>query len=105
MLAAVEAAGSLLLTDPLHGGAVATRAYAASFEALNCRVVAKGQVNLRAWFCDLESLVFYMKASPFPEDFDPVAHVEPFNRYLAAAAGPHGYETNEASDLLVVQRA
>jgi SAM-dependent methyltransferase len=79
--------------------------YTATFEALGCRLVAKGHVNLRAWFCDLESLVFYMKAAPFPEDFDPVAHFEPFNRYLAAAAGPRGYETNEGSDLFVVQRA
>lgn len=79
--------------------------YVASFEALNFRLVAKGHVNLRAWFCDLESLVFYMKAAPFPEDFDPVAHLEPFNRYLATAAGRRGYETNEGTDLFVVQRA
>lgn len=78
--------------------------YAASFAELGCRVIAKGQVDLRAWFRDLESLVFYLKAAPFPEDFDPVAHLEPFNRYLAAAASPRGYETNDCSDLLIVQR-
>ncbi|MEQ4210178.1 class I SAM-dependent methyltransferase [Actinopolymorpha sp. B9G3] len=76
----------------------------ATFAALDCHIVATGHIDNRAWFCDLESLVFYMKAAPFPEAFDPAAHLEPFNRYLATAAGPRGYETTESWDLLVVQR-
>lgn len=30
--------------------------YCAAFEALNCRVVAKGHVDIRAWFSDISSL-------------------------------------------------
>jgi len=78
--------------------------HAATFESLGCRVEAIGHCDPRAWFCDLESLV-YMKASPLPEELDPKAHLDAFNRYLAAAAGPRGYETNEPNDLLVVQKA
>lgn len=78
--------------------------YAETFRTLGCRVIATGHCDPRAWFRDLPSLVFYMKAAPFPEEFDARTHHEPFNRYLAAAAGPRGYETNEPTDLLVVQK-
>lgn len=78
--------------------------YAAHFAALGCRIVAQAHTDIRAWFTDLPSLVFYLKAAPFPEDFDPAVHLEPFNRYLAASATARGYETNEDTDLLVVQR-
>lgn len=78
--------------------------YAAEFERHGCRVVARGHCEVQAWFRDVEALVLYLKAAPFPEELDPARHLDAFNRYLALAKGPRGYETNESTDLLVIHK-
>lgn len=74
------------------------------FRRLGCRIVAHGESDVPVWFGDIESLVFYLKAIPLPEPFDPRTHLSPFNRYLARAAGSCGYLTNDNSELLVVEK-
>lgn len=90
--------------DPYTDHPVGMEALTEAFERLGCQVVATGDESNRAWFCDLESLVFYLKAVPRPEPFDPARHLGPFNRYLAANAGPNGYEATEHGTLLVVRK-
>lgn len=52
-------------------------------------------------FADLDSLVFFLKAAPFPEDFDPDRHLEGVNRLLAQSHGGRGIMTTEHRELLV----
>lgn len=90
--------------DPYTDHPIGLQAIAEAFERLGCQVVATGDESNRAWFCDLESLVFYLKAVPFPEPFDPARHLDAFNRYLATSAGPNGYEATEHGTLLIVRK-
>lgn len=90
--------------DPYTDHPIGMHAIAEAFERLGCQVVVTADESNRAWFCDLESLVFYMKAVPNPEPLDPTRHFEAFNRYLAANAGPNGYEATEHGTLLVVRK-
>lgn len=90
--------------DEAGGPAPVMHDVADRFARLGCQVVATGECTNLAWFCDIESLVIYLKVAPFPETLDPERHLEAFNRYLAAAAGPYGYETTEHSELVVVRK-
>jgi SAM-dependent methyltransferase len=83
---------------------VGMQALGQALERLGCQIVATGDESNRAWFCDLESLVFYLKAITLPEAFDPSRHLELFNRYLATNAGPSGYEATEHGNLLIVRK-
>jgi hypothetical protein len=42
----------------------------ASFEALGCRIVARGEYDVSYYFTNVESLMFFLQAIPLPEDFD-----------------------------------
>lgn len=90
--------------DPFTDHPIGMNAIAEDFERLACRVVATGDESNRAWFCDLESLIFYLKAVPLPEPFDPARHLDALNRYLAANAGPNGYAATEHGTLLIVRK-
>lgn len=60
---------------------------------LGCQIVASGDESNRSWFCDLESLVFYLKAITLPEVFDPGRQLEP----LTATLPPDPTATNPPS--------
>jgi len=77
---------------------------AAEFEQRGCRVVAKAEYDVRYWFCDVESLVFWLKAVPLPEPFDVEKHWEVVNRIIKEYSTPRGIETNEHRELLIVQK-
>lgn len=77
---------------------------AAEFEQSGCRVVAKAEYNVRYWFSDVESLVFWLKAVPLPEPFDLEHHWEGVNRIIREFSTPRGIETNEHRELLIVQK-
>ena len=47
-----------------------TERLAAEFEQCDCRVIATAEYNVRYWFSDVESLVFWLKSVPLPEPFD-----------------------------------
>jgi hypothetical protein len=78
--------------------------FAAEFERLGCRVVAKAEYNIRYRFCDVESLVFFLKAVPLPESFDVDKHWQGVNRLLEDYSPDRGIETNEHRELLIVQK-
>lgn len=81
--------------DPIFPSRADIEAMIEAFERRGCRVAAVDDECNRAWFSNVESLVFYLKAVHLPEAFDPSRHVEQFNRYLAANAGPNGYAATE----------
>jgi hypothetical protein len=77
---------------------------AAAFEQSGCRVVAKAEYDVRYWFCDVQSLVFWLKSAPLPESFDVDKHWEGVNRILQEYGTDQGIETNEHRELLVIER-
>jgi SAM-dependent methyltransferase len=77
---------------------------AAAFEQRGCRVVAKAEYDVRYWFCDVESLVFWLKSVPLPEPFDVDKHWGSVNRILREHSTDQGIETNEHRELLVIEK-
>lgn len=74
------------------------------FTSLDCRVVARGKYDRRYWLQDLESLVFYLKARPMPEDFDAAQHWQAVKTIVERHTTPQGIESNEHMELLIVQK-
>ena len=79
-------------------------ALAAAFDRAGCDVVARGEYDVPFFYRDVESLVFHLKAAPFPEAFDPRRHWRPLAQFVAARTAPRGIETNEHRTLLVVRK-
>ncbi len=77
---------------------------ASAFEAAGAFVESCSTYNVCYWFLDIPSLLFWLKAVPLPEPFDPDRHWEAVNRVLATCATPRGIETNEHRDLLIVRK-
>jgi len=76
---------------------------AAEFELIGCRIIEKAEYNVRNWFSDVESLVFWLKSVPLPEPFDVEKHWEGVNRISKEYSTPRGIETNEHREFLIVQ--
>jgi SAM-dependent methyltransferase len=74
-------------------------ARAADFRAAGCAEVAEGEYDVE----DLASLVFWLKAVPLPEDFDPRRHRRGVERLAREHGTTSGIRTNEHRDLLVVR--
>ena len=77
---------------------------ATEFERLGCRVVAKAEYDVRYWFCDVESLMFWLKAVPLPEPFDIEKNWQAVNRIIEEHSAQRGIETNEHRELLIVRK-
>lgn len=75
------------------------------FPRAGCEIVAQCAYNVRYYFKDPVSLVFWLKWSPLPEDLIPERHAEPISRLIAQYSTPRGIETNEHRELLVVRRS
>jgi hypothetical protein len=66
--------------------------------------MALGEYDVRYWFCDVESLVFWHMAIPLPEDFDVERHWQEVDYIIANYTTPRGIETNEHRELLIAQK-
>jgi SAM-dependent methyltransferase len=77
---------------------------AAAFEQLGCRVICTAEYDVGYWFLDVESLIFWHKAVPIPEDFDIQTHWRQVHRIITENSTPRGIETNEHRQLLIVQK-
>jgi hypothetical protein len=77
---------------------------AIEFEQMGCPIVAKAEYNIRYWFSDIESLVFWLKAAPLPESFDIEKHWRGVNYIIKKYSTPRGIETNEHRELLIIQK-
>lgn len=78
---------------------------ALAFGNLGCAVEARGEYNVRYYFLDLESFVFWLKAIPMPEDFDVERHWQQVDELVRHHWTPRGLESNEHRQLLVVRKA
>jgi SAM-dependent methyltransferase len=79
-------------------------ALAGAFRRLGCRVVCAAEYDVRYWFLDVESLLFWFQAIPMPQDFDIETHWPQVDHVIAEFGTPQGIETNEHRELLIVQR-
>jgi SAM-dependent methyltransferase len=82
---------------------VPTSETARKFALLGCRVVTFDEYDLPFYFKDVEALVFYLKASPLPEEIDPEKHWQPISRLVEQHSTDLGIRTNQHRELLVVQ--
>lgn len=95
-----SAADTPPMPDEVHGLA----ALEAAFGRLGCTTRARAEYNVRYWLSDLESFVFFLKAIPLPEPFDPDVHCSAVNRAISAYGSSRGIETNEHRHLLIVEK-
>jgi len=74
------------------------------FHRSGCAVVARAEYNVRYYFRDVESLIFWLKAVPIPEDFDIERYWRQVHEIVIAYHTPRGIETNEHRELLIVRK-
>jgi len=77
---------------------------AEAFRQAGCSVIARGEYDVRYYFLDVESFVFWLKAVPLPEDFDAAKHWRQVDRFLAQHTTPRGILTNEHRELVIVRK-
>ncbi|MBN1813739.1 MAG: class I SAM-dependent methyltransferase [Anaerolineae bacterium] len=77
---------------------------AGAFRQLGCRVACAAEYDVRYWFLDVESLLFWFQAIPMPQDFDVEAHWRQVDHVITEFSTPRGIETNEHRELLIVQK-
>jgi SAM-dependent methyltransferase len=74
------------------------------FEAHGCAIVARAEYDVGYYFLDVESLIFWLKAIPIPEDFAIELYWQQVVQIVEAYSTPRGIGTNEHRDLLVVRK-
>ncbi len=57
------------------------------------------------FYSDVESLVFFLKSAPLPEEFDPNRHYPVVCKFIEENTTPRGIQTNEHRELLVVRKS
>lgn len=67
-------------------------------------VVASKQYDVDYWFCDIESLLFWLKSSPLPQPFDLDRHWRNLAKLMASSRSSRGFKTNEHRKLLVARK-
>jgi SAM-dependent methyltransferase len=88
-----------------RGHTLQTTAYLVEvFPRLGCRVEARAEYDVPWFIKDVQSLVFFLTAPVWPEDFDPDRHAPGVARLLAERITPRGIETNEHRELLIVRK-
>jgi len=75
-----------------------------TFRHNGCAIIARAEYDVRYWFLDVASLVFWIKALPMPEDLDLERHWQQVATILQTFQTPRGIETNEHRELLIVQK-
>ena len=77
---------------------------AEQFQGKGCRIVAQGEYDVRYWFKDIASLMFWMMSVPWPEEIELEKHWQNINQILETSTTSLGFETNEHRGLLIVQK-
>ncbi|MBN2306211.1 MAG: class I SAM-dependent methyltransferase, partial [Anaerolineae bacterium] len=78
--------------------------WANEFRSMGLVVRVRAEYDVPYFFCDVESLVFWLKAIPMPEDFDITRHWSQVDEIIATTQTLRGFATNEHRELLVVQK-
>jgi SAM-dependent methyltransferase len=92
--------GGTYTSDPTQ----TPEALRAAFIDAGCRIVSTGEYDMRAWFLDVESLLFWLQAVPLPEDFSIERHWPQVDAIIGAYGTEQGIETNEHRTLLIVRK-
>jgi len=66
---------------------------------------AAAEYDVRYWLNDLASLIFFLKAIPLPERFDPDAHWRAVSHLISDCGSPRGVQTNEHRYLLITEKS
>jgi SAM-dependent methyltransferase len=74
------------------------------FRQSGCEVVARSEYDVRLWYRNVESLVFWFKSVPMPEEFDIERHGPKLEAYIAECRTPKGIESNEHRELLIARK-
>jgi len=75
-----------------------------AFATAGCHVEAVAEYDVRYWFQDVPSLVFWLKSVPLPDTFDPAQHWRTVNEIIERHTTLHGIETNEHREMLIVRK-
>jgi len=75
-----------------------------TFRQAGCTVIARAEYDVRYYFLDVASLVFWFKSVPLPEDFNIEKHWRQVAQIITEYRTPKGIETNEHRELLIVQK-
>lgn len=74
------------------------------FREAGCRIIATGEFEVPCWFRDLRSLIFYLKAIPLPEEFNPEKDWQAVKKIVETYGTNRGIESTEHSELLIAQK-
>ena len=77
---------------------------AKQFEDQGCSVVAQGEYDVRCWFKDIPSFMFWIMSVPWPEDIQLEKHWHTINQIFKSSTTDRGIETNEHRGLLLVRK-
>ena len=77
---------------------------APQFQEKGCRIVAQGEYDVKYWFKDMASFMFWIMSVPWPEDIELEKRWQNINRILETSTTNRGIETNEHRGLLIVQK-
>lgn len=92
--------GGTYTSDPTQ----TPEALRAAFIDASCRIVAEAEYDVRAWFLDVESLLFWLQAVPLPEGFAIERHWRQVDTIVGVYTTGRGIETNEHRTLLIVRK-
>ena len=73
------------------------------FRARGCHIIAEAEYDVPYWFQDIESLLFFLMAVPWPEKIELEKHWQNINHILDAQT-ERGIESNEHRGLLIVRK-
>lgn len=77
---------------------------AQQFQEKGCRIIAQGEYDVRYWFKDIPSFMFWIMSVPWPEKVEAEKHWQIINGILKTSTTNRGIETNEHRGLLIVQK-
>ena len=77
---------------------------AKEFKHQGCSIVAQGEYDVRCWFKDIASFMFWLMAVPWPEEIQLEKHWQIINHILETSTTDRGIETNEHRGLLIVRK-
>lgn len=75
-----------------------------AFEEAGCSVMAQ-EYDVSYYFQDVESLIFWLKWSPLPENLAAEHHTACVTRLIEEHSTPRGIETNEHRELMVARKS
>ena len=93
-------AGGEYKSDPSQGW----DALIQTFIDHGCRIILQEEYDVPYYFLDEESLVFWLKAIPIPEDFNIEMHYEKVFQIISRFSTAKGIRTNEHRRILIVQK-